>query len=166
MNTNSGFTLIELLVVVTIIGVLAAISIANFDEYKRRANDTVALNQLMEARTATEAYIADNGEFTNLQSIVIEGNGTVTSIPGGFTLATVLPGYTHTRNVELGVSYYYHPDGFARIIGSGYCKGTAASADTGYSDNVGAYEWRSHEYDGKILRSGFTNFPLDGSGCI
>ncbi len=44
-----GFTLVELLVVVAILGILASISFANYDQYKRRANNTVALMQLNQA---------------------------------------------------------------------------------------------------------------------
>ncbi len=67
-NPLGGFTLIELLVVVAIIGILAAIALPQFAQYKKRANDAAAESDLRNSITAQEAYYIDNGEYKDCVS--------------------------------------------------------------------------------------------------
>lgn len=77
MRNEKGFTLIELLVVVAIIGILAAIAIPQFAEYRARGFDARAKSDLRNVATAEEAYFADNEVYKSCT---------------GSSCATVLPG--------------------------------------------------------------------------
>ena len=65
MRKERGFTLVELLVVIAIIGILAAIAIPQFQEYRKRGYDAGARSDLRNAATSEEAYFIDNDEYVS-----------------------------------------------------------------------------------------------------
>jgi len=56
---EKGFTLIELMIVVAIIGILAAIAIPQFSNYRTKAFNSAAVSDLHTARLAEESVFAD-----------------------------------------------------------------------------------------------------------
>jgi prepilin-type N-terminal cleavage/methylation domain-containing protein len=85
-KTEKGFTLIELMIVVAIIGILAAIAIPQFAEYRVKAFNSAAEADLRNIMTGQEAEFADTQAYsteaagsgptalTNLTAVRISNN--------------------------------------------------------------------------------------------
>ena len=72
-KNEEGFTLIELLIVIAIIGILAAIAIPQFNQYKARAYDTASKADLHNIYLACKAYWSDNGSDQSCTTSVASG---------------------------------------------------------------------------------------------
>lgn len=58
-----GFTLVELLIVMTVIGILASISVPSYQRSLIKARETVLMEDLYQIRRATDAYYADHAAY-------------------------------------------------------------------------------------------------------
>jgi len=66
LRNRKGFTLIELLIVVAIIGILAAIAIPQFSNYRVKSYNSAAVSDLKNSKTALESFYADNQRYPGL----------------------------------------------------------------------------------------------------
>ncbi len=56
---SRGYTLVELMVVIAIIGVITAIAIPYYNNYKQTACDQAALADLYNVKAAVQKYLTD-----------------------------------------------------------------------------------------------------------
>ena len=82
LNKEAGFTLIELLVVIAIIGILAAIAIPQFAEYRTRAFNARSVSDLRNSLTGSEAYFVDNEAYVACNGANCEDDGNGGGLPG------------------------------------------------------------------------------------
>ncbi len=100
-KTEKGFTLIELMIVVAIIGILAAIAIPQFSNYRTKAFNSAAISDLHTARLAEESVFADAQKYGSSVKLAATagaaGNGTkltasgfINTKAGGFSAPATL----------------------------------------------------------------------------
>jgi len=87
MLHSRGFTLIELLAVIAIIGILTAIAVPQFAEYKKRGFDARAKSDLRNVAVAEEAYFIDFEAYLSCNDAGCNALPGMNSLSAGVTLA-------------------------------------------------------------------------------
>jgi type IV pilus assembly protein PilA len=104
---DRGFTLIELLVVVVIIGVLVAIAIPLYLNYRKGAENKSAASDLRGAISAVEQYYTENGNAYPAGPLSATGPDSMTFAGSTNEIATITTGnQLEYRYVAASTSYY------------------------------------------------------------
>lgn len=107
-GSDQGFTLIELLVVIAVIGILAAIAVPRFTEYRKRGFDARAQSDLRTVAIAEEAYFAEYQRYQSCASAA--------ACETAFSLAPLSPGVNLAMTLTSATAAFFtgtstHPRG-------------------------------------------------------
>ena len=110
----SGFTLIELLVVISVIGILAGLSLSSFTGAQKQARDSQRRSDLNQYRNALETYAsANNGRYPTTSGDSVSGTS-IFANPG--VLITTFLSSLLNDPVPATYTYYYYGDGSAGLV--------------------------------------------------
>jgi type IV pilus assembly protein PilA len=111
-SQNFGFTLIELLVVISIIGILSALILVNFNSARARARDARRKGDLDQTKKALLMYYNDHESTYPTVGELDFGVAGFTSVDGKMTYMRLLPDDPNSPNahyqylqVESGLSF-------------------------------------------------------------
>ena len=103
---DEGFTLIELLVVVVIIGVLVAIAVPVYLNYRKGAADKSAQSDVRGAISAIEQYYTDNGNTYPTGPVTLQ-TGTFALVPASSNAQITLSDKSTMIYVPVGTTSYH-----------------------------------------------------------
>ena len=125
-----GFTLVELLTVVSIVGILSAIAIPQFSEYRARAYDARAESDLRNLVSSEEAYYSIHEAYAACRDARCESPG----LPGfersdGVAISSTLleggAGFSATSQHSKGTKVYNYSSINGKIVPSDPSSGSS-----------------------------------------
>ncbi len=174
-----GFSLVELLVTVAVLSIIATISVAQFQEYKAKANDATAMTHTINIYTAAHAAnieeaLGDNPNSSYSISFLADG----TSIKQGadsLSIENLVPGYKSQKDVfsQLQVWRTNSSKDIYMIAIATHCKGSKSTQQDYTYDDDGTQNLSTVFSTSKIFFKNSSelseNFMIDDpvtTGCL
>ena len=116
-HRQTGVTLLELMVTLSLVGILAAISVTTYRSYSMRANRTEARTALLRIQVAQEKFFLQNNTYTT---------DLVSAPPTGLGIGNVTEHGNYNLTIAAGAS---------QAIGTSYAASATATAGQTHDDS-------------------------------
>ena len=132
---QSGFTIVELVIVVSVIAILAAITIVSYDGIKERSNETAVKSDLIDNRNKLLEHKAATGRFPTYRSNLMKNQ---TSCDDGTSAGQVSSAGWYCPIISNGASGNFNNSGLASASGQGFTLTIGKGAKAYTIDEEGA----------------------------
>ena len=112
LKNQHGFNIVELMVTVAIIGSLASMSIASYDQSMMKVRDGIRLGYIRNIEKALFSFYTDHGRYPNLANDGISNSGNYVGVGSDFdtVMDNYFKGEGHKDPIHDGTVYFISYD--------------------------------------------------------
>jgi type IV pilus assembly protein PilA len=150
IRNRKGFTLVELMIVVAIIGILAAIAIPNFLQFRLKAKTSEAKSNLGAIRSTEVAYFAEWNFYVG-NSGKNPANGTLDGAKRAWLTGTTFSIIGFAPEGQVFYSYDLQPAGTKYVV---QATGFSSTAEGDLDDDGSNATFETNNAGGELVKTG------------